>query len=201
MSFRNLVRAFSSRSLAARLFFSGQLKLLQGAANGRYTHPPVPLLPQHGLAFGQRHIRIQDDRVPQHRPIGLGRLRADPPPCRGVRSSPARCRRSIFLTNVMPTLKTRALPRSSFPLARLPPPHEFGVLSDMVPCLLSYQRSHDTENRYNEHERPGRDRRHGGLSPEARYLLPSAFSDGVNTPEGNPWGHRRISRMKTTMLL
>src|SRR2546426_4246334 len=35
---------------------------------------------------------------------GLG-----PPPCRGARSSPARCRRSIFLTNVRPTLNARAM--------------------------------------------------------------------------------------------
>ena len=33
---------------------------------------------------------------------------AEPPPCRGAKSSPARCRRSIFLTNVTPTLNTRA---------------------------------------------------------------------------------------------
>src|SRR5918999_2012300 len=79
VSLQNLVRAFSSRSLAARLFFSRQFELLQGAANGRHAHPRSPLLSEHGLAFAQRHLRVQRDGVPQQRPIGVGQLRGRAP--------------------------------------------------------------------------------------------------------------------------
>src|ERR671915_832988 len=72
---RNVGRAFSSRSLAARLFFSRQLQPLQGATNGRHAHPFAPLLAQHGLAFGQRHVRVQGNRVPQQFPLALRQLR------------------------------------------------------------------------------------------------------------------------------
>src|ERR671915_695700 len=71
VSLQNLGRAFSSRSLAARLFFSRQFELLQGAATGRHAHPRSPLLSEHGLAFDQRHLRVQSDGVPQQRPIGV----------------------------------------------------------------------------------------------------------------------------------
>src|SRR5918999_1629070 len=87
VSLRNLVRAFSSRSLAARLFFSRQLQLLQGAANGRHAHLRSPLLSEHGLAFDQRHIRVPGDGVPQQRPIKVAQLRG---------RAPALPRRQVF---------------------------------------------------------------------------------------------------------
>ena len=43
VSLRNCWRAFSSRSLAPRLFFSGELELLQGATQGGHAHPSTPL--------------------------------------------------------------------------------------------------------------------------------------------------------------
>ena len=106
---RNFCRCLSSRSVATRLFFAGQRESLQGSANGRPPHRPTPVRHQQDLQFGERDVRLLGNRSPQQRPFGVLPQRRGPPPCHGARSSPARCRRSLFLTNVRPTLNTLAM--------------------------------------------------------------------------------------------
>jgi hypothetical protein len=70
VSFRNFLHAFSSRSLATRLFFSGQPQPLERAANGRPTRSDLPLRRERALQFFQRHIRLLLDGVPEQRQLG-----------------------------------------------------------------------------------------------------------------------------------
>ena len=61
---RNFCRCLSLRSVARRLFFAGQLEVVQRPAQRGLTHRPAPVRHQQGLQFGERDIRLLGDRRP-----------------------------------------------------------------------------------------------------------------------------------------
>jgi hypothetical protein len=59
--FQNFLRAFSSRSLALRLFFSRQRQVLERPAKGRQTRRDLTVIGQPALSFPERHSRVLPD--------------------------------------------------------------------------------------------------------------------------------------------